>query len=417
MKRIILNSLIAGFVYLLTFTTNAIAQSLPSDTTLSGLFNAIKSDVDPERMELMLKMMRTKIDVGNNQTLIDAGCEYTAIAYAEAGNAAKANLLISQIKETNWKNGTILAVVQKLIEAGKLDDAERMITAIVDASPNGIADTSFSEQEKQQLRFQRGTIRFRQGKYKEALPYLAPVGGKQRTKNSELYVLALMRSGNTDLALTEINKLLTRPGYFGAEFKEGVKTLFAKKYGSNQRFKTVMDSIDAAQAQQMRVAVEKMKVNEQAPDFEIKDVNGKLVSLKSLKGKTIIIDFWATWCIPCVGSFPGMQKAVDYYKGDSSVVFMFVHTSEKVPTATQDAMKIIDNKRYTFDVYMDLRDEQTHRNPMSSAFQVRGLPTKVVIDKNGMIRFRNTGYIGVDEAIPEISTMVEMSKLQPAASK
>jgi thiol-disulfide isomerase/thioredoxin len=160
----------------------------------------------------------------------------------------------------------------------------------------------------------------------------------------------------------------------------------------------------------MLAKVEKMKVNEPAPDFEITDFNGKTVSLKSLKGKTIFIDFWATWCVPCVASFPGMQKAVDYYKNDKSVVFMFVHTAEKNDNATAEAKKMIASKKHDFDVYMDLKDKTTGKNPMLSAFQVRALPTKLVIDKDGIIRFKTAGFIGVDEAIPEISTMIGLSK-------
>ena len=113
--------------------------------------------------------------------------------------------------------------------------------------------------------------------------------------------------------------------------------------------------------------------------------------------------------MPCVASFPGMQMAVDYYKADTTVVFMFVHTAEKNNNAPAEAKKMILAKKHTFDVYMDLKDG-SGKNPMLSAFEVRGLPTKLVIDKDGIIRFRTAGFIGVEEAIPEISTMIELSR-------
>jgi len=222
--------------------------------------------------------------------------------------------------------------------------------------------------------------------------------------------MALSRSGNLDQAFDEMNKIMGKASYLGEDFQKEAKAVFVKKQGNDKRFKTVIDSIAQVQTQKMTAKVEKMKVTVPAPDFEVADFNGKTVSLKSLKGKTVFIDFWATWCVPCVASFPGMQKAVDYYNGDTSVVFMFVHTAEKNGNATEEAKKMIASKKHRFDVYMDLKDKATGKNPMLTAFRVSGLPTKLVIDPNGVIRYRTAGYIGVDEAIPEIKTMIDMAR-------
>ena len=48
-------------------------------------------------------------------------------------------------------------------------------------------------------------------------------------------------------------------------------------------------------------------LNQPAPDFQLKDSNGKTVSLADYKGKTLVIDFWATWCVPCRNSFPAVK--------------------------------------------------------------------------------------------------------------
>ncbi len=413
MGKNILCKAVVSFVVILTSALPLQAQSLPADTSFTGLFNSIKSEVDAPRMELMLQEMIKKSKGERDQMLVDMSAQNTAIAFAELGNVAKAKYWIVHIKGNDWKLPAISAVVKALSENGKIADAEAIVASIVDTA-KGNSEFGLSDSEKSQFRGLYGMILYKKGKYKDALPYLTSGAGRYG-EVQELYAMALNRSGNSDQAFAEMNKVMSKASHLGDDFKTEAKALFVKKQGNDKGFKAILDSIDQAQAQKMLAKVEKMKVNEAAPDFEITDFKGNRVSLKSLKGKTVFIDFWATWCVPCVASFPGMQKAVDYYKGDDSVVFMFVHTAEKNGNATEEAKKMIAAKKHSFDVYMDLKDKASGKNPMMSAFKVSMLPTKLVIDPNGVIRYRTAGYIGVDEAIPEIKTMIDMVRKDAVA--
>lgn len=67
---------------------------------------------------------------------------------------------------------------------------------------------------------------------------------------------------------------------------------------------------------QMLAEMEKQGV----PDFTLNDLNGKPVSLHDFKGKIVLINFWATWCAPCVKEFPSLQRLVKKFKGQVVVV-------------------------------------------------------------------------------------------------
>ena len=133
-----------------------------------------------------------------------------------------------------------------------------------------------------------------------------------------------------------------------------------------------------------------------APDFALQDLNGKTVKLSELRGKTVVIDFWATWCGPCIMSFPGMKKAIDQYKDREDVVFLFVDTFERVPENQwkEHVQKFINNRGFQYlNPILDLG------NKTAMAYGVNGIPAKFCIDKEGKIKHKSTGYLGSAEAV------------------
>ncbi len=117
----------------------------------------------------------------------------------------------------------------------------------------------------------------------------------------------------------------------------------------------------------------------EAPDFALKDLEGKAVSVKSLRGKVVLLDFWASWCGPCRQELPHIEKLHTEYK-EKGLVVLGVNDED-----AQVALDFVKENRYSFPTLVDAQRE------VSKLFQVTAIPTVIVIDKEGKI---STHYIG-----------------------
>jgi thiol-disulfide isomerase/thioredoxin len=154
-------------------------------------------------------------------------------------------------------------------------------------------------------------------------------------------------------------------------------------------------------------------LNQPAPAFRLKDANGKTVSLSDYKGKTLVIDFWATWCQPCRDSFPALKMAVEKYKDDPNVKFLFIDTRETVPNYKHLAKKFITDNHYPFYIIFDEKSDDRKMNSTFKKYAMPGIPTKYFIDGNGMIKYKRVGYIQeqtTEETAAEIEELIEKVK-------
>lgn len=123
-----------------------------------------------------------------------------------------------------------------------------------------------------------------------------------------------------------------------------------------------------------------------APDFTLTDQNGKIHKLSDYKGKTVFLNFWATWCPPCRGEMPDIQAMYEKYgKNEGDLIVLGVaspRTEQNVNTREQDQAgveKFLSDSGYTFPVVMDVTGE------ISATYGITALPTTFMIDKDGNV--------------------------------
>ena len=112
-----------------------------------------------------------------------------------------------------------------------------------------------------------------------------------------------------------------------------------------------------------------------APDFKLKGLDDKEVALKDLKGKVVVLDFWATWCGPCVGSLPHIDKIASEMKEKGVNVFAVNQAEDK--ELVQGFMK---SKGLTVPVLLDSDSK------VGESYKANAIPETVVIGKDGIVR-------------------------------
>lgn len=121
-----------------------------------------------------------------------------------------------------------------------------------------------------------------------------------------------------------------------------------------------------------------------APDFTLPNVEGKAVTLsKLLKDGPVIVDFWATWCKPCIKAFPDLQQVFDKYKDCGLRV---VAVSIDGPKSASRVGALIASKGHTFDVVLDTSQDVARK------FHVSSVPRTVLINTKGEVVYAVTGY-------------------------
>lgn len=148
------------------------------------------------------------------------------------------------------------------------------------------------------------------------------------------------------------------------------------------------DSSDAVASDSDNADTTDASEGETVPDFTVYTADGEPVRLSDMRGKPVVLNFWASWCGPCKNEMPDFNDA--YLKYGDEVVFMMVNLTDGSTETVKTASDFIASQGYEFPVYYDTSGEAAEKYGISS------IPTTFVIDENGVGVGYATGMIDAE---------------------
>lgn len=134
-----------------------------------------------------------------------------------------------------------------------------------------------------------------------------------------------------------------------------------------------------------------LRVGQKMPEMTFKDLKGNEVKLGGKQDKVYLIDFWATWCGPCLAAIPYMQELHDKYK-DRGLVVVGVALDSGTP---EEVRAFVEQRKMTYPIVVPSNQQDVMRRARVKAF-----PTMYIVDKKGIIRYAEEGF--APEAMEDI---------------
>lgn len=129
-------------------------------------------------------------------------------------------------------------------------------------------------------------------------------------------------------------------------------------------------------------------VGQEVPNFTLTTFEGEQIQLLDLRGKVVVINFWASWCTPCEQEAADLEAAWQYYKARGDVIFLGVNWTDTEP----EALGYMNKFNITYPSGPDLGTRIADR------FRITGVPETYVVDRNGLLASRKVApYASIEE--------------------
>jgi thiol-disulfide isomerase/thioredoxin len=298
---------------------------------------------------------------------------------------AYANQLVKQVE-------TILSADNKpkrLSQAQWLDRKERGLASVYLVRGKVFADLNDYEKAEADLLKSYKTARLA-----GAAITLAEIADRQNSPEDaiEYYIQAFVITLSTDeeIDLKPVRSKLTQ--------------LYTAKNGSEaglgDRMLKAYDAFIKDRAERL-AKIERANPNEGLKDallFKLTKVDGSTLEMNSLRGKVVVINFWATWCGPCLTELPLFEKTITKFKDDNDVVFLALTTDEDRDLVAPYL------KQYKFNIPV------SHADFLDEFFVITSIPTTIILDRKGQVTFRQAGYNPQADFVALLTEKIEETK-------
>ena len=222
------------------------------------------------------------------------------------------------------------------------------------------------------------------------------------------YLSKLPENSNSDIAELAEMYLTGEPLNYVQAKELAKQCKLGKAYEAGNSIKAYLEKSEEEQFNQiLRIVYNETKeLNEGAlaPNFSLADIDGNMVSLSDYKGKVVFIDFWATWCRPCIKMMHYNQELKDFYK-NKDVVFLFVAMDED----SAIWQNYVETNALT-GTHINANNGKGYLSDIAKLYKVRRLPLSILIDQEGRVAYNPSAAPSSNRIYSQINALLANPK-------